>query len=75
MSTAAGLEANGGAPGGDADGDQGEAGKGGPPTPKLQCDCLISLGDALQAKSPWRCVKKTVGLFHPPGGEMQAEKG
>lgn len=26
-------------------------------------------------KSPWRCVKKTVGLFHPPGREMQADKG
>ena len=72
---AAGLEANGGAPGRDADGDEGEAGKGGPPTPKFHRDCLVSLDDALQAKSPWTGVKKPVGPLPGPRGELQADKG
>lgn len=72
---AAGMEANGNAPGRDADGDGGEAGKGGPPTLKFHCDCLVSLDDALQAKSPWPGVKKPVGPFPGPRRELQADQG
>lgn len=62
---AAGAEANGGVPGEDADGYRGEAGKGGPPAPRLPCDRLISLGD--NTVSLEGCGE-ACGLFPGPGG-------